>query len=117
VQRNAVTGAADGRLLLHYLRTGRPGVAVAHLNNVSCVSLVLLEVGASYVVHATYLSWLEWNAIVVHDHLGLQRLVDYVGVCRTSVVDVLVVQHHVVGALERLVHIIDLSVRPNASSL
>ena len=110
MQRNAVAGATDGRLLLYYLRTGRPGVASAHLNNVSCVSLVLLEVGASYVVHAAHLAWLKRNTVVVDNHLWLQRLVDYVSVRLTSVVDVLVVQHHVVGALERLVHIIDLSV-------
>lgn len=117
MQRNAIAGATDGGLLLHYLRTGRPGVACAHLNNVSCVSLVLLEVSASYVVHATHLARLEWDTIVVYNHLWLQRLVDYMSVRLTSVVDVLVVQHHVVGALERLVHIIDLSVGTDATSL
>ena len=110
VHWDSIAGAANGGLLLRHFRAGRPRVAAAHLHDITGVGLVLLEVGARHVVHATHFPWLQRDAVVVHYHLGLERLVDYVRVGVTRVVHVFVVYQHVLWALERLVHIVNLSV-------
>ena len=62
LMRHDVALAADGRLFLLHFRTGRSVVGVlgsAHLNNVSGVCLVLLEVRLIQVMHASHLARLQ----------------------------------------------------------
>jgi hypothetical protein len=72
-----VSGATNGRFLFLDLRTARPvvGVGAAHLPDVARVRLMLLELRGRDLVHAK-LAWLQGNAVVVHYHFWLKRLID-----------------------------------------
>jgi len=86
-----------------------------HLNDISLMSLMLLELRRINLMHAD-LSWLERNAVIIHYHLGFKWLVDDMSVTRTNSSYLIWIQKHILLRLERLMHIVNLTVWSNSSS-
>ena len=79
------------------------------MHDVAGVGLVLLELRGRDLVHAQ-LAWLQRNTVVVHYHFWLERLIDEVSVSLSHASQTVGIEEHVLLRLERLVHVVYLSV-------
>lgn len=115
VNRDGVSWTANRRLFLYHLGACWPHWIGSHRSCVSRMRLVLLEVW-THVMHASNFSWLQRDAIIVHNHLRFQRRVDQmsVGLAHTCILRAYL-KHLLRGSLETGMHVVNLTIRSDSS--